>query len=252
MVILISCSKLMNEEKKLETSFHTSPVFYNESRDVLSDFSQYSVNELAEKLKINTQIAADVYLKYQRNLSGDAPKLPAISAYSGIVFKRINPYDFTLDDLEYAQSNLLITSFCYGLLRPLDLISSYRLEGAVKYVSKGNISLFSYWKTVLTDYLISYVKERGGTLLNLASNEMKKLFDWKKVERELNVISPEFHCWKGDKLKTIVVYTKMSRGEMTRYVLKNRINDFDELKAFSWEGLEYNPSLSTKNPIFVV
>ena len=49
---------------------------------------------------------------------------------------------------------------------------------------------------------------------------------------------------EGDRLKTIVIYTKMCRGEMTRHILKNRITDPAALQAFEWEGFRFDPSLS--------
>ena len=52
------------------------------------------------------------------------------------------------------------------------------------------------------------------------------------------------HVWKNGKLATVVVYTKMSRGEMTRYILKNRIESVEQLKTFAWEGFEFNEQLS--------
>ena len=58
--------------------------------------------------------------------------------------------------------------------------------------------------------------------------------------REVKVITPEFRVWKGDKLRSIVVYTKMCRGEMTRYLLKGRITDPEALKAFTWEGFRWD------------
>ena len=56
--------------------------------------------------------------------------------------------------------------------------------------------------------------------------------------------TPEFRVREGDRLKTVVVYTKMCRGEMTRHILKNRIGDPQQLKAFEWEGFRLNPTLS--------
>ena len=42
--------------------------------------------------------------------------------------------------------------------------------------------MFDYWKPLLTDYFIEEIKNCGGVLINLASAEMKDLFDWKRVE----------------------------------------------------------------------
>ena len=75
----------------------------------------------------------------------------------------------------------------------------------------------------------------------------------KEVEKELHIITPEFKVWKGEQLKTIVIYTKMCRGEMTRFLLKNRITQPDELKAFEWEGFKLDTEHSTDaNPLFTL
>ena len=104
--------------------------------------------------------------------------------------------------------------------------------------------MFSYWRSRLTDTFIQDIKQAGGILCNLASDEMKSLFDWKRVEKEVRVVTPEFHVWKNGKLATVVIYTKMSRGEMTRFILKNRIENPEDLKGFSWEGFEFDEALS--------
>ena len=42
----------------------------------------------------------------------------------------------------------------------------------------------------------------------------------------------------------MVVYAKMCRGEMTRFILKNRIEQPEQLKAFEWEGFSYDAASS--------
>ena len=88
------------------------------------------------------------------------------------------------------------------------------------------------------------IKADDGILVNLASSEMKRLFDWKRICREVRVVTPEFRIREDDRLKTVVVYTKMCRGEMTRHILKNRIGDPQQLKAFEWEGFRQDAALS--------
>ena len=173
--------------------------------------------------------------------------MPAVCAYTGTVFKRILPKDFSAEDFRYAQEHLRITSFLYGLLRPLDGIKPYRLEGDVRLPEKGGISMFDYWKPLLTDYFIEEIKNCGGVLINLASAEMKDLFDWKQVEQEVRVITPEFQVWKAGQPKTVVIYAKMCRGEMTRFIVKNRLECPEELKSFSWEGFVWDEIRSTEN-----
>ena len=56
--------------------------------------------------------------------------------------------------------------------------------------------------------------------------------------------TPEFRVREGDRLKTVVVYTKMCRGEMTRHLIRNRIADPEMLKEFEWEGFRFDAALS--------
>lgn len=244
MMIYISCAKTMTANSKIKVPFTTTPTFHNEAVNNVMDMSQFSTEEIGRLLKLNSKLAAENYYRYHNFFSEDNKALPAILSYTGMVFKRLSAKDFTEEDFKYAQEHLLITSFLYGLLRPLDMIKNYRLEGDVKLPERGNKSMFDFWKPVLTDFFIEEIKRQGGILINLASNEMKDLFDWKRVCSEVRVITPDFHVYKNGKLSTVVVYAKMCRGEMTRFILKNRIEDPEQLKSFEWEGFCYNEAES--------
>jgi cytoplasmic iron level regulating protein YaaA (DUF328/UPF0246 family) len=136
------------------------------------------------------------------------------------------------------------------MLRPLDKISLYRMEGNVEY--KGD-TIFNFWKPRLTDLLIDSVKADDGILVNLASEEMKSLFDWKRVSTEVKVIEPEFMVQKNGKLKTIVVYAKSCRGAMTRFIIKNRLTQPAELQCFEYEGFHFAAEYGDEmHPYFVV
>ena len=245
MMIYISCAKTMTAQSKLQVPFTTQPYFIDEARQNVMDISQFSMEELGHLLKINSKLAAENYFRYHNFFSSEDKGLPAILSYTGIVFKRLAVKDFSDDDFRYAQEHLLITSFLYGLLRPLDVIKNYRLEGDVRLPERGNISMFDYWKPVLTDFFIAEIKKQGSVLINLASNEMKELFDWKRVCREVRVITPDFQVYKNGKLSTVVIYAKMCRGEMTRFILKSRIENPEQIKSFEWEGFCYNENESS-------
>lgn len=244
MLILLSCAKTMGNTSKVNVPFTTAPRFQSNAAEIALQMSQYSVEELERLLRVNSKIAVENYRRYQDFYSEDTHGLSAVLAYTGIVFKRLNPKDFTEEDFRYAQEHLRLTSFCYGLLRPLDVIRPYRLEGDVQLPELGNRTMFFYWQARLTDLFIREIKEKGGTLCYLASDEMHGLFDWKRIEKEVKVITPEFHVWKNGKLGTIVVYTKMARGEMARFILKRQVEDPEGLKIFTWEGFEFNAELS--------
>ena len=247
MLVFISCAKTMAARCSVVVPEVTVPKFETEAVRNALEMSQYSVSELERLLRVNTKIAAENRLRFHDFCSEENRSMPAVCAYTGAVFKRILPKDFSAEDFRYAQEHLRITSFLYGLLRPLDGIKPYRLEGDVRLPEKGGISMFDYWKPLLTDYFIEEIKNCGGVLINLASAEMKDLFDWEKVCREVQVVTPEFYTLKNRKPTTVVIYAKMCRGEMTRFILKNRIAHPEQLKEFEWEGFSYCKTSSNKN-----
>ncbi|MFI3295160.1 MAG: YaaA family protein [Rikenellaceae bacterium] len=236
MLILISCAKLMNDtinKNGILESYHTQftqPRFQKNAIELAEHIAHFSVSELQQKLKVNDQIAQETHRNFQEFAMGEKEQIPALFHYNGIVFRNIDPENLTHEQIVYAQIHLRITSFLYGLLRPLDLIEKYRLEGKFPIKTRN---VFDYWKTKLTDKLIEDVNQAGGVLCNLASAEMKNLFDWKKVESQVEVITPEFLTQKNGKQKTIVVYTKMARGEMTKFIIENQIKTPSKLIDFA-------------------
>lgn len=244
MQLLLSCAKTMTERSSVPTPRTTRPAYRSEAAELAAGLATLPTDELARLLRVNRRIAAENRLRYGRFHGDDDAAIPALTAYTGIVFKRIDPASFTDADFEYAQRHLNITSFLYGLLRPLDAIRPYRLEGNAVLPGHDEETVFAYWHERLTDALLDKIRRDDGILVNLASGEMKRLFDWRRICREVRVITPEFRIREGDRLKTIVIYTKMCRGEMTRHILKNRITDPEALQAFEWEGFRFDPSLS--------
>ena len=91
------------------------------------------------------------------------------------------------------------------------------------------------------------MKRQGGTLLYLASDEMRQLFHWAEVEKAVRVITPNFLVRQPDgRLKQIVIYTKMARGSMAGEVLRRRIETEEELRQLTPEGFVYAPEHSTE------
>jgi len=245
MLTFISCAKTMATRCTLSVPQVTVPRFEDEAVQSALELAQYSAAELEGLLRVNSKLAAENRLRFHDFCSADNRPMPAIGAYTGAVFKRIAPKDFAVDDFLFAQQHLRITSFLYGLLRPLDGIRPYRLEGDVCLPEKGGLNMFDYWRPLLTDLFIDEIKRQGGVLVNLASGEMKGLFDWKRVEREVRVVTPDFQVWKDGRLKTVVIYAKMCRGEMVRYIIRNRIDHPDALRGFEWEGFRLDEAHST-------
>lgn len=253
MQIILASAKTMNdrfldwpsgkaERKSMPDISLSTPRFQNEAEAFATDMAQYPTDTIAEILGCSKQIAAQNKLRFMQFFE-DKPKLPAILAYHGQAYKHLKAETLTADDLNYSQGKLWITSFLYGLLRPLDGILPYRMEGLVELPSSEGKNMFGFWKSRLTDMLIDSVKADDGILVHLATEEYQHLFDWQRVHKEVRIIQPLFYVRKGNDLKIQAVWAKTCRGAMTRFIIQNRITNPDDLSTFSYEGFEYEPSL---------
>ena len=120
MQIILASAKMMND--RLESAPHIGlslPRFQNEAQAFAKDMAQYSTETVAEMLGCSHQIAAQNKLRFMQFFD-DEYKRPAILAYHGQAYKHLKAETLTVDDFNYSQKTLWITSFLYGLLRPMD------------------------------------------------------------------------------------------------------------------------------------
>ncbi len=243
MQIILASAKIMNDRlKSLPDISLSAPRFQHEAECFAKDMAQYSEETIAEMLGCSQQIAVQNKIRYMRFFD-DVPRLPAILAYHGQAYKHLKAESLDADALRYAQGKLWITSFLYGLLRPLDAIMPYRMEGHVELPSGEGRNMLGFWKSRLTDILIDAVKADGGTLIHLATEEYQHLFDWQRVRREVRIVQPLFYVRKGSDLKIQAVWAKTCRGAMTRFIITNRVTRPEDLSTFSYEGFSYDPHL---------
>lgn len=122
MLVILSPAKTMTGTSTIQDLEGTTPRFAKEASEIALHMAQFSMDKLAGKLKLSKKLAIESYQRFQDFHSEDKPPLQALLAYTGVVFKHIQPKDFTKEDFDFAQAHLRLVSICYGLLRPLDLI----------------------------------------------------------------------------------------------------------------------------------
>ncbi len=248
MQILLACAKIINESTGRKPPLTSEPRFLKEAEHFALLMSQRSVEELMDMFHCSRQLAIDNKLRFDAFFDGER-EIPAVLAYYGQAYKCLQAQTMGDDELLFAQQHLWITSFLYGLLRPLDIIHPYRMEGKVVLEEK---TMFNHWKPLLTDLLIESVKADDGILVHLATEEMQHLFDWKKVSKEVTIVHPQFLVMKNGKLKSVTVYAKSCRGAMTRFIVKNQLYSPEALQGFEYEGFEYRPDIGDANhPHFI-
>ena len=146
------------------------------------------------------------------------------------------------------QKNLRILSGFYGIVKPFDGVTPYRLEMQAKASIGGFKDLYEYWGDSLYQELTS---DGDQIILNLASKEYSKCIEKYLGENDLFVT-----CIFGEEIDGKVVQkgtlAKMARGEMVRFLAENEIDSLEGVKKLHGLGYEFSEELSgEKEYIFI-
>ena len=105
-------------------------------------------------------------------------------------------------------------------------------------------NLYQFWGERITKSLNKELKKQKEPLLvNLASNEYFRSIQPGTFPYE--IITPVFKESDGKGFRNVTIYAKKARGMMLRFIIQNRINDPEYLKAFDEDGYYLNNDLST-------
>ena len=245
MRIVISPAKKMNIDTD-SFACHALPQFLSRTEQLFHRLREMSYEELKALWKCNDQIAKLNFERLQimnlrRNLT------PALLSYEGIQYQYMAPGVFTDQELDYVEEHLRILSGFYGILRPFDGVTPYRLEmQAALKVGKAK-NLYEYWGDSLTQLLFS----ETDCVVNLASKEYSQCIT-PYLPEGARLITCVFGERKGGKVIEKGTLCKMARGEMVRYMAEQGIEDPARLKAFDRLGYRFAPEEScSTNLIFI-
>lgn len=245
MLLLISPAKTLDYETPVTTQLKSEPEFTDRAETLINNLRDYAPQDIAELMKLSDKLASLNVARYQSWVKehNEANAKQALLAFKGDVYTGLDAESFDDEDYQFTQNHLRILSGLYGLLKPMDLMQPYRLEMGTKLQNEAGKNLYSYWGSTITDRLNNELKsDQSPVVVNLASNEYFKSVQAKDLNARL--ISPEFKDLKNGQYKIISFYAKKARGLMTRYAIKNRIENPEELKLFDLEGYRFNASMS--------
>lgn len=224
------------------------PDLLEKSEQIVSVLKKKSANSLSKIMSISPKLGQLNYERFQEwNLDKSTENTKqVILAFKGDVYIGMDVQQFSQDDLEYAQEHLRILSGLHGILKPMDLIQAYRLEMGTKLSIRGKKNLYEFWGDLITNSLQDSLNQQGDDILiNLASDEYFKSINTKKLKAR--IVTPVFKDFKNGEYKFLSFYGKKARGMMARYIIKNKVNQVDDLKLFEEDGYFYNDNLSNED-----
>lgn len=237
MKIILSPAKKMNEELDA-LAYQGLPVFMEQTEEIMHWMQRLSYAEAKKLWACNDRIAEQNYERF-RSMNLTRRLTPAILSYEGIAYQYMAPSVFANGEFDYVQEHLRILSAFYGVVKPLDGVTPYRLEMQAKAKIAGSRDLYDYWG----DRLYREVLDDSRIIVSLASKEYAKCIE-KYLTPEDLYITCIFGEPAGEKIVQKGVYAKMARGEMVRFMAENSIEDPQEMKKFDRLGYAFREDLS--------
>ena len=231
MLILIAESKTMTScDRVVTVTPENRPLLDWKVDDIMFSLRDMTAEQLASAVKISLPMARrlhDVIYEFGDKRHGAR----AIEAFTGVVFKAFRYSMLSDEDKLLSNSKIRIISSLYGLLRPSDIVKSYRFDFTTK-LAPGNESFATYWRDEVTDLLVKELKSNGeNEVLNLLPGDAERELDWIRIKEIARVAKAGFiemtsagNCKtpNANRLKTL-------RGELLRQIIVERIDSLDEL-----------------------
>lgn len=235
MKIILSPAKKM----KIDTDtlkYQGVPVYIEQTKELLSWMKIKTYEELKSLWKCNDSIATqNINRLHDMNLYKNLT--PAILAYEGIAYQYMAPTVFEEKQFAYVQEHLRILSAFYGVLKPMDGVTPYRLEMQAKANVGERKNLYDFWGNKI------YSECKDDIIINLASKEYSKCIEKYLTPSDTYITCTFCELDKG-KLIQKGTHAKMARGEMVRFMAENQIEDPKKLKEFNRLGYVFREALS--------
>jgi cytoplasmic iron level regulating protein YaaA (DUF328/UPF0246 family) len=234
MIIFISPAKTFSNKI---TPANTHTIMLSDTKKLVSSLKKLTSNDIQRKMNVSEKIAQTV-VNYYKGFNKELSQ--AIFTYDGYQYKAIHETKLSEEDLTYLNEHLYIVSGLYGLVKPLDGISHYRLE--MKDTSIGN--LYTFWHKKFKTYLKTHHSDE--IIIDLLSTEYRKAF------KGIPTIKIDFYEIINGKKTSVSMHVKRLRGLLVNYLIKHRITDLEQIKNITIDGFIYhNESSTDDNLIFI-
>lgn len=247
MLTILGPAKTIDSSPHGLTEKSSFPQYIDRAEELVNQIRQHSLSQLKSMMKMSDKLATlniERYARWSSNYSTEDGQ-QAILAFSGEVFNGLQARSLSEEDLLFAQKHIRLLSGLYGVLKPLDLILPYRLEMGTKIPNNRGRNLYEFWKDIIPGNIANETRAQNSkVLINLASNEYFKSIEPRSFPYE--IITPVFQESYGSGFRNITIYAKKARGMMLRFIIQNRIDKPEHLKAFDQDRYYFNNDLSNE------
>lgn len=228
MKILISPSKTQNDIVENKNNFllkATKPIFESEAlliNQYLIDQQKNSNYWKQLEIKTNNNKLIEHSINLLNNFNNN--KECAILKYNGLQFKNIDFLSLNEIQQNNLDKNLYIISAYYGLLKPSNIISSYRLMMNSNFNIDNKNNLVNFWSTKINkelsnqDFIIDLASQEYGQVINDLQKPIYRIY---------------FCEEKENKLQSKATLAKICRGKMVNLLSNYEKITLDILKSLN-------------------
>ncbi len=249
MLAILSPAKTLDFDSPLTTDQHSAPEFTKESTALIKTLRQLEPSDIGSLMGISDKLAVlnhNRYAHWSAKFDDASGARASLLAFKGDVYLGLDAQTLSKRDFTWAQKRLRVLSGLYGLLRPLDRIHPYRLEMGTALGNTAGKDRYEFWGSKVTQALNEALAgQRSKVLINLASNEYYKVVQAQNIDGRIVTIN--FKEWRRDAYRFVSFSAKKARGLMARYMIDQRAERADDLKAFDVEGYAFNEELSSRD-----
>lgn len=238
MHLIISPAKKMNQAPDILPA-RGLPVCLEQTGQILQWLQRLSWTQLKQLWGCNDALT-DLNEARLRKMTLNINVTPAIISYEGIQYRYMAPQVMETPQLEYLQAHLRILSGFYGILKPFDGVTPYRLEMQARADVDGTGNLYAFWGDRLYREL---VQDGDHTILNLASEEYAKIIR-PYLQPEDRFITCVFGEMQEGRIVQKGTMAKMARGEMVRFLAQVQAQRPEDVRLFDRLGYRYHAGLS--------
>lgn len=215
------------------------PQFLPEAEQIMAAMQVLSDKRLQLLWSCNDAIAKR-NVEHLRTMNLHSSLTPAILSYEGIAYQYMAPGVFEVAHLAYIQEHLRILSGFYGLLRPFDGVTPYRLEMQAKLALDGHRDLYGFWGCKLAKQLAT----ETDFVLNLASKEYSRVVA-PHLPPTVHFLTCTFGEVKDGKIVEKGTLCKMARGQMVRWLAEHNVKERSDIQQFNALGYRFASTYST-------
>ena len=249
MLLIISPSKTQSFDAYGPDS-HSLPALLEHTCQLIEYLRELDVNQIGDLMKTSSKLSQSSWQSFQDfqvPFTAENAK-QALLAFKGDVYSGMRVEQYSEKDFQFAQEHLRVSSGLYGILKPLDLIQSYRLEMSTSLTTSKGKNLYSFWGDLLANEVNKSLDLFSDpVVVNLASQEyFKALLPGQLKGRIVNVAFKEK---KNGVYRIVAIHAKRARGKMVDFVITNRLRNVRDITSFSEDGYQFREDLSSLSDI---